>query len=69
MDYYVCIQRTLDYIEENLHEQITLEKLADLACFSPFHYHRVFQAMVGETVIDYVRKKAYQCSRTSLLYR
>lgn len=57
MDYEVCIQRTLDYIEENLHERITLEGLAELACFSPFHYHRVFQFLVGESVMEYVRKR------------
>lgn len=57
MDYEVCIQRTLDYIEGNLHERITLEGLAELACFSPFHYHRVFQFLVGETVMEYVRKR------------
>lgn len=57
MDYVECIQRTLDYIEDNLHEQITLEKLAEVACFSPFHYHRVFQTIVGESVMDYVRKR------------
>ncbi|MED3976045.1 AraC family transcriptional regulator [Priestia megaterium] len=57
MNYVTCIQRTLDYIEENLETQITLEKLAEIACFSPFHYHRVFQAMIGESVMDYVRKR------------
>lgn len=57
MDYVVSIQRTLDYIEENLQEQMTLEKLAEIACFSPFHYHRVFQTIVGESVMDYVRRR------------
>ncbi len=57
MDYVVSIQRTLDYIEENLQEQLTLEKLAEIANFSPFHFHRVFQMMVGESVMDYVRKR------------
>jgi AraC family transcriptional regulator len=57
MDYEVCIQRTLDYIEENLHERMTLERLAELACFSPFHFHRVFHFLVGEAVMDYVRKR------------
>jgi AraC family transcriptional regulator len=57
MDYEVCIQRTLDYIEENLQGRISLEELAELACFSPFHYHRVFHFLVGESVMDYVRKR------------
>ncbi|MGE8081462.1 AraC family transcriptional regulator [Peribacillus loiseleuriae] len=68
MDYVVCIQRTLDYIEENLQEQITLVKLAEIACFSPFHYHRVFQAMVGESVMNYVRKRRLTYAAERLFY-
>jgi len=68
MDYVVCIQRTLDYIEENLQKQITLEKLAEIACFSPFHYHRVFQTMVGESVMDYVRKRRLTYAAERLFY-
>jgi AraC family transcriptional regulator len=68
MDYVASIQRTLDYIEENLQEQITLEKLAEIACFSPFHYHRVFQAMVGESVMDYVRQRRLTCAAERLFY-
>jgi AraC family transcriptional regulator len=68
MDYVASIQRTLDYIEENLQEQITLEKLAEIACFSPFHYHRVFQTMVGESVMDYVRQRRLTCAAERLFY-
>ncbi|WP_284036553.1 AraC family transcriptional regulator [Neobacillus sp. 114] len=68
MDYLVCIERTLDYIEESLNEQLTLEKLAEIACFSPFHYHRVFQAMVGESVMDYVRKRRLTFAAERLFY-
>ncbi|MDM5317365.1 AraC family transcriptional regulator [Fictibacillus sp. b24] len=67
MDYEVCIQRTLDYIEENLNERITLEGLAELACFSPFHYHRVFQFLVGESVMEYVRKRRLSHAAQRLL--
>ncbi|MBH0172406.1 AraC family transcriptional regulator [Fictibacillus sp. 23RED33] len=67
MDYEVCIQRTLDYIEENLQNRITLEELAELACFSPFHYHRVFQFLVGESVMDYVRKRRLSHAAKRLL--
>ncbi|MBS4212826.1 AraC family transcriptional regulator [Neobacillus rhizophilus] len=68
MDYVVCIQRTLDYIEESLNEQLTLEKLAEIACFSPFHYHRVFQAIVGESVMEYVRKRRLTFAAERLFY-
>jgi len=68
MDYGKCIQRTLDYIEENLDKQLTLETLAELACFSPFHYHRVFQTLVGESVMDYIRKRRLTYAAERLFY-
>ncbi|KKI89451.1 AraC family transcriptional regulator [Bacillus sp. SA1-12] len=68
MYYAASIQQTLDYIEENLQEQITLVKLAEVACFSPFHYHRVFQAIVGESVMDYVRKRRLTYAAERLFY-
>jgi AraC family transcriptional regulator len=55
--YIERIQQTIDYIETNLDNDITLDKLASLAYCSKFHYHRTFQAMVGETVMEYVRKR------------
>ncbi|WP_223701821.1 AraC family transcriptional regulator [Sutcliffiella deserti] len=68
MDYGVCVERTLDYIEEKLQEPITLETLAEVACFSPFHFHRVFQALVGESVMDYVRKRRLTRAAERLFY-
>ncbi|MDF0728416.1 AraC family transcriptional regulator [Cytobacillus sp. S13-E01] len=68
MDYIACIGRTLDFIEENLQETITLESLADIACFSPYHFHRVFQALVGESVMEYVRKRRLTRAAELLYY-
>jgi AraC family transcriptional regulator len=68
VDYEFCIQRTLDYIEENLDQQVTLLQLAEVACFSPFHYHRVFQTMVGDSVMNYVRKRRLTSAAVRLFY-
>ncbi|MFQ3543036.1 AraC family transcriptional regulator [Halobacillus rhizosphaerae] len=68
MNYLECIQRTIDYIEENLHEKLTLENLAEIAHFSPFHFHRLFQAMVGVPVMDYVRKRRMTKAAERLFY-
>lgn len=43
-------------------------ELAEIACFSPFHYHRVFQTMVGESVMDYVRKRRLTYAAECLFY-
>ena len=67
--YETQIQRSIDYIEEDVMEKQTLRNLARIAGFSESHFHRVFQALVGDTVMEYVRKRrlaraAYQLSHT-----
>lgn len=57
MDYSEAIQKSIDYIENNLKEKIVLEDLAKHTFLSKYHYHRVFHALVGETVMQYVRKR------------
>ena len=48
------LQRCLAYIEANLDQSISFEKLAEIACFSPFHFHRIFRGLTGETVADLI---------------
>ena len=55
-DYKERILRVLVHIQEHLDEALELEELAGVACFSSFHFHRVFAAMTGETVADHVRR-------------
>jgi AraC family transcriptional regulator len=55
-DYTVRINKTLDYIEHNLENSITLEDLADAANFSKFHFNRIFHSMVGETPFQFVSR-------------
>jgi len=57
LSYHQRIQKTIDHIERHLDEPLTLGELADMAGFSDFHYHRVFQSMAGDTVMEYVRKR------------
>jgi AraC family transcriptional regulator len=55
-DYKERILRVLTHIQEHLDEPLDLEELARVACFSSFHFHRVFAAMTGETIADHVRR-------------
>lgn len=71
MDQEEYVKRTLKvmiYIEENIDEDLTLERLAKIACYSPFHFHRIFQAIVGETVHSYVKRLRMQTAAGKLLY-
>src|SRR5437773_11110991 len=48
--------RVLVYIQQHLDETIALDDLARVAHFSPYHFHRLFRGMVGESVMEHVRR-------------
>lgn len=57
MSYYINIQKAIDYIENNLKENIKLEEIAKVAGYSSPHFYRVFGPIVGCSVKEYVRKR------------
>jgi AraC family transcriptional regulator len=57
MDYTERIQTAIDFIEDNLKQEIKTSAVASTAGFSEYHFHRIFQAMLGESVADYIRKR------------
>jgi len=50
------INKAIDHVNSNLHRSIRLEELASVAFFSPFHFHRVFVAVTGETVNNFTNR-------------
>lgn len=57
MDNRAIIQKSLDYIEDNLQAEITAAELADMAGFSLFHYYRLFQQATGLPVMQYILRR------------
>ena len=62
MDYIEILQEMLRYIDTNIAdkesgEKMSVEKLAARAGFSPYHFCRVFQWNVGYSIIEYVRNR------------
>jgi AraC family transcriptional regulator len=47
--YARAVQAAIEHIAMHLDDALELEALARVACLSPFHFHRVFRGMVGET--------------------
>ncbi|MFT5284850.1 MAG: AraC family transcriptional regulator [Planctomycetota bacterium] len=56
-DYLERVNRAIDYIVGNLSGDLKLENVARAACFSPFHFHRIFQSLVGETLNQFVKRQ------------
>lgn len=50
------IQQVLDFIEDHLSEQLSSEKLAEMACLSPSRFHRVFKKETGATPQKFIEK-------------
>lgn len=55
-DYHDRLRRVLTHIHDNLDGDLSLDTLAEVACLSRFHWHRVFRAMTGETLADAIRR-------------
>jgi len=56
VEYHGRFNKVLDYIQQNLEKDLTLEQLAQVANFSKFHFHRLFRAYTGETVTEHCRR-------------
>lgn len=54
--YVERVNLAIDYISARLHRKLKLEEVARAGMLSPFHFHRVFQGIVGETPGDYVKR-------------
>ncbi len=68
-DYYERILRVLVHIQAHLDDPLDLDDLAALACFSPYHFHRIFRGVVGEPLKEHIRRlrlerAAYQLKTT-----
>ena len=50
------LDKVLTYLSDHLDEPFDLYRLADEAHLSPYHFHRVYVAMLGETVADTVKR-------------
>ncbi len=54
--YLQRFQRVIDYVYAHLDEPLDLYRLADIACMSAFHWHRVYQGICGETLSATIKR-------------
>lgn len=50
------INRAIDFVVRHLGEPLSLHDVARAAKFSPYHFHRVFRALTGETLNQFVKR-------------
>jgi AraC family transcriptional regulator len=57
MDMINCIQRAVDFIEDNICDDLNSEIVASQAFMSPFHFQRLFSIVCGITLGEYIRNR------------
>jgi len=68
-EYKLRIDRVLQYIDANLTNKISLAEVAEISHFSAFHFHRIFSAIIGETVNDYISRRKIECAVNLLIFK
>src|ERR1700678_1538300 len=67
-EYAQRIDRVIDYLRGNLHRPVKLAELANVACFSEFHFHRIFTAVSGETLNNFTNRLRLEKAARLLRY-
>lgn len=67
-DYSERINKVLLYIQEHLGEEMKLEHLASIACFSPFHFHKIMRAYLRESIGSYIIRVRIETAASLLMY-
>ena len=65
-DYVASVNRAIDHVLTHLDRPLPLEVVAQAASFSPFHFHRVFKSLTGETLNQFVKRVRLERAVTML---
>jgi AraC family transcriptional regulator len=68
-DYKNRINRVFQFIDEHLDADLSLHTIAEIAFFSPFHFHRIFKFITNETLFEYVSRQRIEKSALDLLHK
>lgn len=66
MDYEQRLNRVTGYIHEHLDDELDFARLSEVACLSPYHWHRIYHAVRGETIAATIRRLRLQRAAADL---
>lgn len=68
-EYRARIIKVLRYITNNVEGDLSLKKLSEESCFSPYHFHRIFSAYLRESPADYINRIRIEKAAVMLIYQ
>lgn len=66
MHAWEAVQKSVDYIENHLTEEIPIDKLAEIAGLSPFYFQRLFSHLIKKPVCEYIKLRKLAQAANSL---
>ena len=67
-DHQKKINMVIDYISYHLDEKLELDKLSAISAVSPYHFHRIMGAYLGEPLGSYIIRCRIEAGSTLLKY-
>ena len=67
-EYQKCVNAVVDYINRHLGEEIDLKSLAKISNFSPFYFHRIMKAFLGEPLGTFIVRTRTEAAARLLRY-
>lgn len=68
LQYQKRLLLVLMHIQDHLDQVLSLDRLADVAAFSPFHFHRIFRTLIGETLHQHVQRLRLERAAQRLMH-
>lgn len=68
-EYQKRINAVFEFIDANLDNELSLETVAQIAYYSPFHFHRIFKMITNETLNQYIIRKKIEKAASLLLHK
>lgn len=66
MNYRENLDRCIEFLEDHIKEEITVEEVAYQTGYSLYHFCRVFNLCMGVSVMDYIRRRRLSLAATEL---
>lgn len=68
-EYISRINHVFRFIDEHIDADLSLQNVSDIAHFSPFHFHRIFKTITGETLNEFVTRRRIERAASYLIQK
>lgn len=67
--YLARFRKVLEHVEAHLDDELSVQRLSEVAAFSKYHFHRQFAGLLGITVFKYVQLQRLKRASHQLAFR